>query len=299
MFKNSLILFGFLFLTFKLVWAGEGTSSLRILNFDIGARQIGMGGAFVSIADDVNTIHYNPAGLTLITDRELSFMYLKGMVDENYAFAGYSQPVKKIGTIGASIIHYDGGNIELNFVDGTSKTLKAEQDYVVTLSYSRSIHERISIGLGAKIIQSSLVEEYSVTSFGSDLGVVSVLKENLKFGLVVQNLGTGIKYKQETDPLPLTIRTGVSCKTVLKEGHGITGSLDIVKPNDESIKEQMGIEYQLKNMFALRIGYKIGYDLYSFTCGLGFTSAKFKIDYGFAPMAELNSTHRVSFTISF
>lgn len=109
----------------------------------------------------------------------------------------------------------------------------------------------------------------------------------------------GIKYKQEIDSLPLTIKTGVSYKTVLTEEHKITSSLDIVKLNDDSIKEQIGIEYWLKNMIALRLGYKIGYDLTSFTCGLGLAYQSYKIDYGFAPMGELNSIHRISFTISF
>lgn len=136
----------------------------------------------------MNTIHYNPAGLILVTDRELSLMYLKGMVDENYAFAGYNQPVKKIGTIGVSVIYYDGGSIELNFVDGTSKTLKAEQDYIVTLAYSKNIIEKILVGAGVKIIQSSLVEEYSATSFGSDLGMLIVFKENLRLGLAVYRI---------------------------------------------------------------------------------------------------------------
>ena len=41
-----------------------GTGAL----FDIGmgARALGMGGAFVAVADDANALYYNPAGLALI-----------------------------------------------------------------------------------------------------------------------------------------------------------------------------------------------------------------------------------------
>jgi hypothetical protein len=37
----------------------------------IGARAIGMAGAFVAIADDASAIFWNPSGLTQVTDHQL------------------------------------------------------------------------------------------------------------------------------------------------------------------------------------------------------------------------------------
>jgi len=41
------------------------------LGMGIGARAIGLGGAFVSIADDVSAVYWNPAGLTDTTQTRL------------------------------------------------------------------------------------------------------------------------------------------------------------------------------------------------------------------------------------
>lgn len=41
------------------------------LGMGIGARGIGLGGAFVSIADDPSAVYWNPAGLTGIHDKRL------------------------------------------------------------------------------------------------------------------------------------------------------------------------------------------------------------------------------------
>jgi len=37
-------------------------------------RALGMGGAFVAVADDENTLHYNPAGLSLLTSKHGTFL---------------------------------------------------------------------------------------------------------------------------------------------------------------------------------------------------------------------------------
>lgn len=42
------------------VFAGTGTSSAEFLTIGIGARAIGMGGAFTGLADDVSAGYWNP-----------------------------------------------------------------------------------------------------------------------------------------------------------------------------------------------------------------------------------------------
>ena len=40
------------------------------MDLQIGARPLGMGGAFVAIADDINAVYWNPAGLTQLTSAQ-------------------------------------------------------------------------------------------------------------------------------------------------------------------------------------------------------------------------------------
>ena len=50
-----------------------GTSGAQFLKIGVGARALGMGGAFASIADDATAAFTNPAGLTTLSKAEISF----------------------------------------------------------------------------------------------------------------------------------------------------------------------------------------------------------------------------------
>ncbi len=43
--------------------SGPGTSAATFLELGFGARPLGLGEAYVAVADDVSALHYNPAGL--------------------------------------------------------------------------------------------------------------------------------------------------------------------------------------------------------------------------------------------
>ena len=49
---------------------GQNTNQLFV-----GARPMSLGETFVGIADDANTLYWNPAGLPLLQRQEFSFMY--------------------------------------------------------------------------------------------------------------------------------------------------------------------------------------------------------------------------------
>ena len=55
-----------------LIVIAAGISSIVSFNSYacVGARPMAMGGAFIAVADDVNTTYWNPAGLTFVLDRE-------------------------------------------------------------------------------------------------------------------------------------------------------------------------------------------------------------------------------------
>jgi hypothetical protein len=60
------------------------------------------------------------------------------------------------------------------------------------------------------------------------------------------------------------------------------------------------MEYWYREIFALRAGYKIGYDLDSFTCGVGFVWKNFQLDYGWGMSgSKMGDNHRFSLTTRF
>jgi len=59
--------------------------------FGIGARTMGMGGAFIGVADDFTAIHWNPAGLAQIRHFELSGGLSHSIFDTSSQFTGSSE----------------------------------------------------------------------------------------------------------------------------------------------------------------------------------------------------------------
>ncbi|MEK7743450.1 MAG: hypothetical protein AAB578_03605, partial [Elusimicrobiota bacterium] len=54
---------------------GAGTSVAPVFKLPAGARPAGMGNTFVSVADDANSGAWNPAGLSRVPRKSVSFMH--------------------------------------------------------------------------------------------------------------------------------------------------------------------------------------------------------------------------------
>jgi tetratricopeptide (TPR) repeat protein len=294
----------------------EGTTAGIILKEEIGVRQMGMGGAQVAVAGDVNTLYYNPAGLADIGQAEISTMYIDGLADVIYGSIGYVHPLKissdlkdkkkeresKYGTVGIGMITLQGGEIEINYLDGTSEKRIVQADYVLTLGYGREI-KKVLLGVNLKTIYTTLIEEYSAYAFALDMGGIYRFPyeklKGLRVGVVLQNLGTEIKYKEEGDPLPLTIKMGAAYEKRFNRIHYVQGAVDVVKSIDSQIRENIGVEYIFKDMLAGRVGTRMEYDLGLMTYGIGLYINKVKLDYAWMYGEEWDSQHRISLSFQF
>lgn len=297
----------------------NGSVSGIALRQSTGARPFAMGGAYVAVSDDLNALFWNPAGLASITKRELSAMYFKGLSDVYTGFLGYATPIGEKGkdSIGVGLLTLQGGKILVNYMDGSSHSFNAQQDYVAVLSYARDFSDGFLLGGSLKVLHSTLVEEYTAETFAVDLGLMyKLMEDDLKFGIACQNLGGGIEYSQEKDTLPLSFKGGVFYR-IKKEDYisiydeplgertfppGLILSLEVEKPMNAEVKEKIGFEYGeywKEHRYVLRGGYKIGYDLDSFTGGIGCEFREFQIDYGIGMMEDLGFMHKVSLTIRF
>jgi hypothetical protein len=56
------------------MWRERATAAVAKVDYEVpvGARALGMGGAFVSVADDATTLYWNPAGLPWIGHQEIT-----------------------------------------------------------------------------------------------------------------------------------------------------------------------------------------------------------------------------------
>ncbi len=125
------------------------------LGIGIGARAIGMGGAFVSIADDASAVFWNPAGLTHLKDNQ--FFFSGDLPDEFSTVNVVYQPtfwnMDKIGlTAGLSHINrlrFNGDSGEKTWSGNPSHILglamiDVDEDFQGSIN-SKTIDNRVSL----------------------------------------------------------------------------------------------------------------------------------------------------------
>ncbi|MEW6095499.1 MAG: PorV/PorQ family protein [bacterium] len=277
------------------------TSALVVLKFPISARASGMGEVGVSCPNSIDSIFFNPAGLSLINHKGI-YAFYSTLLDIKHGFVGYAQRVKEDSVLCLSIATLQVGDIEINYESKPGKKVKAESDYVISLSGGLQLNERLSAGINLKRIQSELVEEVKAKAFAMDVGALLLISENLTFGVAGQNFGSDVKYREEKDPLPFNIRAGVSYKFLLPDENSILLGVDLVKPKGDDIKTHVGMEYlgveRELNMY-LRVGYEFGYDTKDFTAGLGFVERGYSLDYAYLIRGDMNKNHYISVGVRF
>lgn len=289
------------------VYAGTGETGGRVLLYSSGARQLALAEAFTGVGDDINTLSFNPAGLGQIKDVELSAMHLIEIIkypskreqdEPYYTNFSFGIPIREIGTVGFGFAYYDGGDFHYNLL-GVEGTKKAQQDYLLTLGYGKELNEKLSAGLGLKYLSSELIEEYKAQTLTFDTGLLLKLN-NFGIGLSAKNLTGKLKYEGEglegeADPLTSLVTVGLSYRI-----KNFLSAVDIVYPSDDKkLKQNIGLEYCLLDLFSLRAGYRFGYELSSFCFGFGIKKGIFHFDYSISNKKELGYMHRASLSFKF
>ena len=82
-----------------MLWSILTSSGAPISHAQLGSRPIAMGGAFSGLADDANSVFWNPAGLAQLTSRDFTGTYNTDWkkLDHDFSFA-LAIPTKHTGT---------------------------------------------------------------------------------------------------------------------------------------------------------------------------------------------------------
>ncbi|OGS22277.1 MAG: hypothetical protein A2252_06865 [Elusimicrobia bacterium RIFOXYA2_FULL_39_19] len=275
-----------------------GTTGLNFLKIGVGARPIGMGGAFVGVADDLNAINWNPAGLASLKGREMSATHLTWIEGMSSQYAAFGTPLNNgKGAIGLSVNSISMGEIRGYDENDAPTAVVNAGGMAVGLTYAKGElmegKKNLSGGITVRMVQETLADK-SVSVPVVDIGILNKkASENgkMSLGINIQNLGSGAKYITDVDPLPQNIKVGIGYKSNEKT----TLCADYNMPSDNAGYFCAGVEYQFNQMVKLRAGYKSGTDVdMGVRAGVGIWKDNIGLDYAYAGYGDLGITHRIS-----
>lgn len=263
----------------------------------IGARPLGMGGAFATIADSGDAVFYNPAGLVQVLRPEISGMgavLLNG--EEDLFDLVYVQP---FGDQMAWAL-----STQQNFF--TQGSLN-ERIYIGTFAAPLAIDKSISFGLNVKLygVDSGSTPNLGASGLGLDMGFLYHLPildprygKQINIGLCAQDLDTNIRDQQgNEEPVALSVKGGASYEFT----EDLVTSWEFESINDPNLGEHTllhaGIEgWFFEDHLGLRTGYSDFMSLPGqFTAGISYRSNTWGIDYGYIGHPQfLGSSHRIS-----
>ena len=270
----------------------DGGSPGSWLSQYVTARTIGLGGAFVGVADDASAVAWNPAGLATLVPNELRFETAMLFEDTSINALNFAVPGNKLPSFGLSIVALSSGGFqrtnELN--DDLGEFSEGETAYI--LSAAKSVNTRFAVGTNVKVIRQS-VEEASANGVGFDLGAIYQVNPSVKVGVSALNLGgPNLTLRDTKETFPLEFRVGFSA-TVLRGRGLLTAEVD--QAEGPGTRFRGGTEYWVQPAFALRVGY----DEQDPAGGLSYRFAnKYQFDYGVLDH-DLGLTHRVGLTYRF
>lgn len=276
-----------------------GTAGGQFLKIGVGARPIGMGGAYTALSDDAGSVYWNPAGLTRFDGVRLSLMHNKWIQGVNYEFLGlaYADSGASAFAFGLSFLWM--GEIPVTtFSDplGASGATFTANDLSFVFSYAYQPAEYLSLGGTLKRIRSEIADITASTT-ALDLGAILFTPiEGATLGATLQNMGGRLKFVTDGDKLPFIYKVGAA----YTYRRMLTLSADVGKPIDNRAYVNAGGEFVLLNTLALRGGYNSSNELdHGFTGGAGVRIRYISVDYAYVPYGILGNTHRISASFAF
>ena len=256
----------------------------------VGTRPLSMGGAFIAVADDANTISWNPAGLPGLRRTEFTTtyadLYAMGITQ---SYMGFVKPFSDRVALG-----FDWSNI--GFDD--KELLYAENK--MNLAIGVQPHRKFSFGITLKYLMRDM--QLDGTSYGKssgvgyDAGILIQPLKNLKLGVGLYDLGgTQVAYKDKTNETILgqAFKLGISYMPID----------ELILAADYGDRFHFGAEYVLASRLSFRAG--VQQDVTGnekLLVPSGGLSIKFKsliVEYGYESHPYLEPTHRFSFALQF
>ncbi|MES2201692.1 MAG: PorV/PorQ family protein [candidate division FCPU426 bacterium] len=284
--------------------SGSGVTGFNSLKLLRGARPAGMAGAFTAVADDVNALLYNPAGLNELRDVQIGashMEWLDGVKDDSIAL-GF--PLYGLGAWGLGATYLYAQDLARDNWGNPSYTFN-DFDFSAQAAFSLQVGDHAGIGLLYKILRQGYDTRFNMGS-AFDAGLrADFLSRRLTLGLTLQNMGANSALGANFSPLPFTLRGGLAYKPAKDWIFGLDYEhqpYEFVNKARLGVERRFGISDNID--LALRAGWLFGPEneqggLSGLHAGVGFDWSGLQVDYAYVPQGDLGLSQRISMTYSF
>lgn len=304
-----------------------GTTSMQILKVATSVRAIGMGETYVAVADDIQAVFWNPAGLIHLARTSVVLSQINMPADVQFNTIAIAKKVNNKTVLGVHILAMSTDDMKVRTIyrpEGTGENFMC-YDFIGGVSWAQRLTDRFTFGMNLRLADSNLGEA-NYRGFLADIGTLyETALRSLKLGMSVQNFGPDIDYSgfykdfrdqgrrnreelQSDDysgsPPPTIYRMGVSANLFEMTGMPKIPDFDALvavemsHPNDNRERINIGTELTYLNTLMVRAGYKfryknaIGYDEERWTGGFGIKlplpgEIDFVFDYAYMDFGEI------------
>jgi len=260
----------------------QGNAGAQFLKIDGGTRGPALGGAYTALADGIQAVYYNPAGLAYIKGMAMNVTHTAWLADMKHESVGvaFTTPQGTFALSGVALLSGDIPETTITEPDGTGNTYTANS-YAFGLSFARSLTNKFSGGVTLKLIQENLAD-VSARDWAFDVGAVyrTGLSGNLRLGFAVRNFGPdynfsgpGLEYRttagenpsEDQDvvasytadvfALPMNLQLGFAYDLFSGSMHSLTLMVNGYNAVDQSETIAAGLEYWFMNTLAIRVGH--------------------------------------------
>ncbi len=306
------------------------------MDLSVGARAMGMGSAYVGVAQNAETVFINPAGLGEVSSLKLTSMYTSLLDEVNYTVISGAYPISDdLGSVGVGVISQATGSIPLYNIYGTSEGNGSYGENVFFVSQGVNLGKNLIPsakdvygGYTIKYITNSAsgkggASDLSGSGVAADLGLLYKPKGYMSYGLSLQNIIAGaMTYPDgEDDTIDSAMKIGAEAALMGDASDGgalyqSDANLNLAMDCDMGIRGEVpgtlhvGVEYQpqlganINKMLTLRAGVNQipapDGNLSNITLGLGFNYQGIEFNYAYSPeFTDIPGSSSQYFSISY
>ena len=272
-----------------------GMVQANFVETELGARAMGMGGAFVAVADDVTALHWNPAGLA-----GLHGIQIFGMRTSVYSVEGLSED-SVLASYGAGSSGYGLGWMRTGAEDLYNEdTLLAgygTETPIDGLSAGVTL-KRFSVAApGYEYYNDPAFESGGDDAYSADLGAL-YRRGKWSVGGTLRNLGEpklqliSTTAEEDLDPIVSELRIGGTYlfRDVMLMTAELRAPREVPEYYDDKVVLNLGTEVWFYEAFALRAGMNRD----RITAGLGMRTKHVELDVALLSERRIGSLYRLS-----